>query len=79
MGGYTKEADMIPLLEKLFDIFVKIEKKKFCVVDGERYDVFIREDSNRHDVSAQVHRARCVLCIDHIFLHVLLLHDQVSS
>ena len=41
MGGYTDESTMIPLFEELFEIFVEVEKQKFCVVDGKKYDVFI--------------------------------------
>ncbi len=43
MGGYTDESTstLMPLFEELVEIFVEVEKQNFCVVDGQKYDVFI--------------------------------------
>ena len=35
MEGYTKEADVMPYFENLVQFFVDIEKRGFCVVDGQ--------------------------------------------
>ncbi len=41
MGGYTDESTTMPLFEELFEIFVEVEKPKFCVVNSKKYDIFI--------------------------------------
>jgi hypothetical protein len=54
IGGYSTEADMMPLFEQLVDFFVEIEKQEFCVVDGKEYEVFIKVlvGRGRPDVSS---------------------------
>ncbi len=63
----------MPLLEELVDIFAGIEKQKLCVVDGERYVVFI--DVKIVVAMMFLHKftehGRWVLCYDHILLHLL--------
>jgi hypothetical protein len=41
MGGYTDESTLMPLFEELVEIFVEVEKQKYCVVDGKQYEVHI--------------------------------------
>ena len=41
MGGYTDESTLMPLFEELVEIFVEVEKQKYCEVDGKQYEVHI--------------------------------------
>jgi len=41
MGGYTDESTLMPLFEELVEIFVEVEKQKYCVVDGKQFEVHI--------------------------------------
>ena len=41
MGGYTDESTLMPLFEELVEIFVEVEKQKYCMVDGKQYEVHI--------------------------------------
>ena len=43
VAGYVTESDLMPLFDKLVDLFVEIEEQKYIVVDGTRYEnVFIK-------------------------------------
>ncbi len=43
IGGYATEAQLIPIFEELVELFIEIEKQKYVIVDGQRYDtVFIK-------------------------------------
>ncbi len=81
VAGYVTESDLMPLFDKLVELFVEIEEQKYIVVDGTRYENVLIKVLIVADMMFlhKIHGAWRLLCFNYEFLYVLQLHEQISS